>query len=279
MLGLYFPIAKLVVAAGADPVLWAIFVCVGAGISMAFAARLMEGRIEGASPWRYAIISGFLSYVVPHFLTFSVIPKIGSGLAAIMFALSPVTTALLSLILKVRPPTGLALIGIGLGLIGALIIIFARDGSFEGQGLWLALAVLIPVFLGLGNVYRTLAWPKGAGPLQLASLTNLAAVPPLIVIAFALNGAIDLAPLARVPLLVIAQLIVTAAMFVMFFRLQQLGGPTYLSQIGHVAAVIGAGFGVLWLGETYPLSVWLGAGVVAAGIALTTLAQVRAAKT
>jgi drug/metabolite transporter (DMT)-like permease len=166
-------------------------------------------------------------------------------------------------------------LGIGLGLIGALIIIFARNGSFEGQSLWLALAALIPVFLGLGNVYRTLAWPKGAGPLRLASLTNLAAVPPLIAIAWAMNGTIDLMPLARAPLLVIAQLVVTAAMFVMFFRLQQLGGPTYLSQIGYVAAVIGVGIGVIWLGETYPAGVWIGAGVVALGVALTTIAQLR----
>lgn len=279
MLGFYFPLGKLAVQGGVDPVLWAMLICVGAGVSMAMLSRTVEGRSDNVKVWRYAVISGFLSYVVPHFLTFSAIPKIGSGLAAIMFALSPVTTALLSLILKVRPPSGLGLIGIGLGLLGALIIIFARNGNFEGQTLWLALAALIPVFLGLGNVYRTLAWPKGAGPLRLASLTNLAAVPPLLVIAYAMNGAIDLEPLARVPLLVIAQLIVTAAMFVMFFRLQQLGGPTYLSQIGYVGAVVGVGIGVIWLSEIYPAGVWAGAGVVALGIALTTLAQVRLAKT
>lgn len=279
MLGFYFPLGKLAVAGGVDPVVWAMLICVGAGVSMAVLSRAVEDRGEDVAVWRYALISGFLSYVVPHFLTFSAIPKIGSGLAAIMFALSPVTTALLSLILKVRPPSGLGLIGIGLGLLGALIIIFARNGNFAGQALWLALAALIPVFLGLGNVYRTLAWPKGAGPLRLASLTNIAAVPPLLAIAWAMNGAIDLSPLARVPLLVIAQLVVTAAMFVMFFRLQQLGGPTYLSQIGYVAAVIGVGIGVTWLGESYPVSVWVGAAVVAAGIALTTLAQIRAAKT
>lgn len=279
MLGLYFPIGKLAAAAGVDPVVWAILVCLGAGLTMAVAARLAEGRGNAIPVWRYAVISGFLSYVVPHFLTYSAIPRIGSGLAAIMFALSPVTTALLSLILKVRPPTAMAMVGIGFGLAGALVIIFARNSGFSGEGHWLALAALIPVFLGLGNVYRTLAWPKGAGPLRLASLTNLAAIPPLVAIAWVMSGTIDVAPLVRVPWLVAAQVVVTGTMFFMFFRLQQLGGPTYLSQIGYVAAVIGVAIGVTWLGETYPASVWLGAGVVAVGIALTTLAQVRAAKT
>jgi drug/metabolite transporter (DMT)-like permease len=64
-------------------------------------------------------------------------------------------------------------------------------------------------------------------------------------------------------------------MFLMFFRLQQLGGPTYLSQIGYVAAVVGVATGVLFLGESYPVLVWAGAAIIAAGIALTTIAQLR----
>ena len=57
--------------------------------------------------------------------------------------------------------------------------------------------------------------------------------------------------------------------------LQQIGGPTYLSQIGYVAAAVGVVISVTFLGETYPLAVWLGAGVIAMGIALSTYAQFR----
>ncbi len=67
-------------------------------------------------------------------------------------------------------------------------------------------------------------------------------------------------------------------MFLMFFRLQQEGGPTYLSQIGYVAAAVGAGIGVGVLGESYPAGVWAGVAIVAAGIGLTTLAQWRTAR-
>ena len=72
---------------------------------------------------------------MPNFLTFTVIPQIGSGLAAIMFALSPVVTALLSLLLRVRPPNLLGLAGIAIGLGGAMTIIYSRHGNFEGGGL------------------------------------------------------------------------------------------------------------------------------------------------
>jgi len=220
-------------------------------------------------------VSGLISYVAPNFLTYSMIPKIGSGLAAIMYALSPVVTALLSFLLRVRPPSLFGVIGIVLGLAGALIIA-SRNADFStGSLFWLVAALLIPVFLGIGNIYRTLAWPKGASPRRLAAMTNLAAVPPLALLALVQTGTLDLAPLAAVPGLVALQIAVSTVMFLMFFQLQQLGGPTYLSQIGYVAAAVGVVIGVTWLGESYPASVWLGAGVVAVGIALSTFAQIR----
>lgn len=273
-LGLNFPLGRMALAAGIAPALWAAWICLGAGVTMQVVSSLAERQGDSPRLVRYAFTSGFLSYVAPNFLTYLVIPEIGSGLAAIIFAMSPVTTALLSLTLKVRPPSPMALAGICLGLAGALVIIFARNGTFGG-GAWLPVAALVPVFLGAGNVYRTLAWPNGAGPMRLASRTNLAAAPVLLAVNVALTGSIGIAPMLAHAGLCLGQIAVSTCMFVTFFRLQQIGGPTYLSQIGYVAAVVGVGIGVAWFGEVYPASVWIGAAIVAAGIALTTWAQIR----
>lgn len=276
-LGLNFPIGKMAMAAGIDPALWAAVISLGAGLAMLAVSAVAErGRATGAPVLQFSILSGLISYVAPNFLTFSMIPKIGSGLAAIMYALSPVVTGLLSIMLRVRPPSLLGVTGIAIGLAGAVIIIVYRNTGFSsGSSLWLLTALLIPVFLGVGNIYRTLAWPEGASPRRLAAMTNLAAVPPLVLAALVTTGTLDLAPVAAVPGLIALQIAVSTVMFLMFFRLQQLGGPTYLSQIGYVAAAVGVVIGVAYLGESYPISVWLGAAVIALGIALSTLAQIR----
>lgn len=278
VLGFNFPLGSLAATAGISAGLWAAVISLGAGLTMFAAAHLFEPRPERVTGvLRFSVVSGLISYVIPNFLTFAAIPHIGSGLTAVMFALSPVITALLSIILKVRPPRLLGLAGIAVGLGGALVIITARQATVAGGGAgWIVLAALIPVALGLGNVYRTLAWPKGVGPMRLASLTNLAAVPPLLAAAW-LAGGLDLSPLMAVPGLVALQLLASTVMFLMFFRLQQIGGPTYLSQIGYVAAVVGVAIGVSLMGETYPQQVWAGVAVVAAGIALSTVSQVRTA--
>jgi drug/metabolite transporter (DMT)-like permease len=76
--------------------------------------------------------------------------------------------------------------------------------------------------------------------------------------------------LLQIPWLIALQILVSTTMFLMFFRLQQIGGPTYLSQIGYVAAAVGLVIGVVVLSENYPAMVWLGAGVVAFGVAVST---------
>ncbi len=92
-----------------------------------------------------------------------------------------------------------------------------------------------------------------------------------------LDRCLTLDPLAKVACetLLAAQLAASTVMYLTFFRLQAVGGPTYLSQIGYVAAAVGVGAGLLFLGERYPPLVWMGIAVVAAGIGLSTLAQAK----
>jgi drug/metabolite transporter (DMT)-like permease len=274
-LGLNFPLGKLALAAGVQPLLWAALISLGAGLALLAVALAKTGLPHlNRSFLTFAVISGFLSYVVPNGLTFMVIPKIGSGLAAIMFALSPVFTAALSLILKVRPPNRLGQSGIAVGFAGAMLIVIAKSNVLaDGQDVWLLAALAIPLFLASGNLYRSMGWPPGASPESLAASTNLAAVPILVGYVAIFAGGVDIKPFAAIPALAVAQVIVSTAMFLMFFRLQQVGGPTYLSQIGYVAAAVGVFIGVIWLGEIYPLGVWVGAALVLVGIALSTLGQ------
>ena len=60
-------------------------------------------------------------------------------------------------------------------------------------------------------------------------------------------------------------------MFALFFRLQIVGGPVYLSQIGYVAAATSLVIGTFWLGERYALVTWLGGLIIVAGVIATTM--------
>src|SRR5690606_27967874 len=90
------------------------------------------------------------------------------------------------------------------------------------------------------------------------------------------SGATAAEALLAVPGLVAIQVAASALMFALFFRLQAIGGPVTLSQIGTVAAGIGVVIGTFGLGERYSLTVWSGVALIAVGLGLTLRARLRA---
>jgi drug/metabolite transporter (DMT)-like permease len=207
---------------------------------------------------------------------FSAIPHLGAGYTGIMFTLSPVITLVLSILLGVRRPNLLGVAGIAVGFVGAVMVAATRgEAGAPADLFWVAVGLLIPFFLAGGNIYRTFDWPRDAGPIELAVGSHLAAAAMLFVGLLSIEGAGSFAVLSGMPVVVLAQMAAAAAMFAFFFRLQAVGGPVYLSQIGYVAAAIGLVAGVLFLGERYQLLTWLGAAIITVGVVMTTKAQKR----
>jgi drug/metabolite transporter (DMT)-like permease len=269
LLGLLTPLGKLAAAAGIDQYLWAALISLVPGIALlGAAARENWSRLD---LWGFGAVSGLFAYVIPNALLFTAVPHIGSGLAGLMFALSPVLTAALSLVLNIRPPSRGLLASVALGFVGAVLIVLGRKSlSTPAAPQWLLLALIVPVSLAIGNVYRTARWPKAAPPEQVGAVSNLLAVAPLLALS-AWNGGLQLSGIVKHWQLSLSQWLVSLAMFTLFFRLQWVGGPTYLSQIGYIAAALSLAIGALLMGESYPLLVWLGAAFVIGGIVSVAL--------
>lgn len=275
LLGLTLPFGKLAGQVGVAPAVWALVISLGVGIVLLI-WMLAHGQRPGLDTGRlrYFVVAGIISYVIPNLLMFAVMPHLGAGYTGIMLTLSPVVTLTLSVVFRVRKPTALGMAGIAVGFVGALLVAWTRgEAGRPAELFWVAMGLLIPVSLATGNIYRTVDWPKDAGTTELAVGSHLAAAGMLILV-IVLRGDLSTLPsLASTPLLVAAQVAASALMFVFFFRLQSVGGPVYLSQIGYVGAAVGLISGVLFLGESYGLLTWLGAAVITIGIAMTTKAQ------
>jgi drug/metabolite transporter (DMT)-like permease len=193
-----------------------------------------------------------------------------------MYTMSPVITLMLSLFLGVRRPSGLGVAGIGVGFIGALIVTLTRgEAGRPADILWVVIGLMIPVSLAFGNIYRTYDWPEEAGPIELAAGSHMAAAVLLLLGVAATGNAGSLALLPGIPLLVLAQVVSATTMFAFFFRLQAVGGPVYLSQVGYVAAAVALFSGVFFLGERYQFLTWIGAAITVVGVVMTTRAQMQ----
>ncbi|QIG49505.1 DMT family transporter [Nordella sp. HKS 07] len=275
LLGLTLPFGKLATATGVPPILWAFVISCGAGgvLFLVLLARRQPIALT-RHRLRYFIIAAAISYAIPNLLLFSAIPHLGAGYAGIMYTLSPIVTLVLSILLGVRRPNALGIAGIVVGFIGAVMVATTRGVADRPADIfWVAIGLLMPVCLAAGNVYRSYDWPKDTGPIQLAAGSHLATAAMLIAGAVGMGQAGAFATLSEVPWLVVLQVLSAAAMFAFYFRLQAVGGPVYLSQIGYVAAAIGLATGVLFLGEHYQLLTWLGAAIIVMGVIMTTKAQ------
>jgi drug/metabolite transporter (DMT)-like permease len=279
LLGLSLPFGKIATANGIPPIVWAFLISFGAGAVLLAALVITGHRLKlSAHKLRYFFVAALVSYAIPNLLMFSLIPHVGAGYAGIMYTLSPVVTLVFSLLLGVRRPNLLGIAGIVVGFVGAVMVALTRGEADRPADLfWVVLGLILPLFLACGNIYRTYDWPKGSGPIELAAGCHLAAALMLLIGAVGTGAAGGLGGLADLPLLSLAQVVTATAMFVVFFRLQDVGGPVYLSQIGYVAAAIALVSGTLFLGEHYQWLTWLGAGIITTGVVMTTRAQNRKA--
>lgn len=277
LLGLTFPLGKLASLAGISPVVWAFLFSFGAAFG------LLLYRLIGKKPLLITVrhlpfycIAALVSLVLPNILTYRVIPELGSGFTGLMFTLSPLFTLALSSVWQVRMPSRLGLCGIAIGFIGAVIVALTRGelGNPASAG-WLIAGIGIPASLAMGNVYRTMAWPDGAEPMELAIGMNLAAATMLLLLIIMLPTASLPGGLESIKLTVVVTVLVTSVMIAMHSRLQFVGGPTYLSQIGYVAAGVALLIGMLVFGETYSWITWLGALIIMVGAMLSMQAQKR----
>jgi drug/metabolite transporter (DMT)-like permease len=275
LLGAYFPLGKLSSREGIHPAAWTWIISMGAVVVLGLVVALTGRTIPRSGRHvRYYALSAAISFVAPNLIMFAAIPRLGAGFTAVTYTLSPVLTLAFSTLLRLRRPDVTGVMGIVTGLAGALIIVFSR-GQVDrpGDPLWIGIALLIPVFLATGNVYRTVDWPKDADPLSLAVGSNAFAAVMLLALCLVVGGGEALRSLLKSVPLSALQMLTSAGMFALLFRLQQVGGPVFLSQIGYVAAAVGLVSGTLVLGERYPTTTWLGAFVVAVGIALVTYSQ------
>lgn len=280
LIGLNFPLGKLGGQAGVSPAMWALLISAGASTAL-LPVLILRRRIRWPSPriLRYAILSSLVSFVGPNLLLFSVMPHAGAGYTGLMFALSPVFTVLFAGLLRLRIPGPLGLLGIGAGLAGAVVISISRGTDPTGPaGFWLLLALLIPVCLAAGNVYRTLDWPPDAPPDVLAFWGQFCSSMVFVSVLVATEGRVPVGDVVPAGLAAVIQVVVGALTFPVVFRLQQRGGPVLFSQIGYVAAAVGLIAATFALGERYAPHTWAGAGVIGMGIAITVLAQRRDAQ-
>ncbi len=157
---------------------------------------------------------------------------------------------------------------------GAVLLAAFQLSQPDAEVGWIILTLTGPIVLAIGNLYRTIAWPEGLAPDELAPAMLAAGAVILIALSalpmFSLG--VDISDAGHIGVIA-AQITTFCVQYWLFFILQRRGGPVYLSLLGSVAAVVGSAIAIVLLNEAAPAGLVPAGVAIAIGIALLTIGQ------
>jgi drug/metabolite transporter (DMT)-like permease len=250
-----------------------------AGLRMVIASVVLLPFVLGKArrisrrEWRYIVAVGIVGNGIPAFLFPLAETQINSASAGILNVLSPLFVVILGVSFFGYTYTRPQLLGVLLGLMGAIWLILAGSEVDLWQHVFYSLLVVLatvgyglstnlmktylnktPSVLASGFALLVVALPYG---LYLLTLGDLPAV-------FQVHGA---AAWEALGYLVILAAVGTALALVMFYRLVQLTQPIFAASVTYLIPLVALGWG-LWDDETISAGQMAGAAIILLGVYL-----------
>ena len=275
--GISTNVAKYAVDVGLTPLGFLFWSIAGAAIILLMVALIRkEPPPFNARSLEYYFVAALVSVAAANLLLFSAIPHVGASFVALILSLPPLLTYLGALILRMERFNIVRALGVVAALIGAGVMAVHKFSAPDTSIFWILIALCSPVLLAIGNIYRTLRWPKNAAVSALAPGMLVAAAILLGLFSMMSDFSIAVSLESGLPTSLIAiQSCVFAGQFLLLFLLQKTGGPVLLSLLGAVGAIVGVPVAIFLQGEHPPEGLFLGATLIAIGVVLVTWGGVK----
>lgn len=277
LIGISTNLAKYANEIGVTPLAFLFWSITGAAIILlAVAVIKKELPPLTARSFEYYFVAALVSVAGSNLLLFSAIPHVGASFVALIVSLPPLLTYLGALMLRMERFNIIRSLGVAAALTGAGVLAVRKFSAPDASIVWILLALCGPVLLAIGNIYRTLRWPDQASPNALAPGMLIAAALLLFMCSALPDFSVHVSLTGWLPLgVIVLQAGLFAGQFLLLFVLQKTGGPVLLSLLGSVGAVVGVPVAIFLQGENPPAGLFLGASLIALGVALVTWGGVK----
>lgn len=200
--------------------------------------------------WKWIVISGILGTGIPVYLFAYAETEIDSAVAAILNSGVPLLTLILGLIIFGAKFIKRQLLGILLGLTGAVALILIGAQVNPDQNYWYALLVILATLLYAINVNIIKTYLQDVSALAIATGNFIFIILPAAVL-LATTGFFKAAVLENpevqtsLGFILLLSLIGTAAAKVVFNKLVQISNPVFASSVTYLMPIISVMWGIL----------------------------------
>ena len=229
--------------------------------------------------WKWIIISGIVGNGFPAFLFATAQQKIPSAQAGILNALSPLFVVIMSRVLfGAKFPAG-KIIGIVVGLCGAVLILARNGGAFDfGENFQYGLLIVLAT-IGYGISASIMKYRLSHAPAEMVSsfAISMAGIPALF---YLFLGTPFIAVLTEKPgawlatfYIVILGVMGTGIALILFNRLLKLKDVVFASSVTYLMPLVALSWG-LGSGESFGLTQAIGLFLIIAGVYLMSFKRV-----
>lgn len=275
-------ISKATLDAGATPIEVAFISNIGAGFVLF--SLLKAKHIYIPREKRHIIlylVLGLVSVCLPTALQQYVVLHVGPAYTSTVYALSPLLTLSFAAGIGLEKISIRRLIGITLGLAGMMILVQQQVKQIEfGNYEWVVVGLGIPTFAAIGNVIRSAYWPAGTSALAFSCATIGTSSIFLLIIGFVFETPTDWPIFHTAIAYPLGGLVLVAAVsYLMNFRLQEVGGSVFFSQLGYWGTGFGVVLAAILFGDVLTLASIAGLTAIIVGGLLVKVKPVSSQKT
>lgn len=218
---------------------------------------------------RYYIFAGLLGVSLPNLASNFALQDLPASTFSVLITLSPLFTLLLSIPFQKAGLDFKRVMGIGFGFLAVLLVTISPGFTLKDDGAMLLLATLVPLFLAMGNIYRSKAYPVDANPIALA--TGVLCIQSLIWLPINLtvgSSSIDGVPHSS-SLILVLMAIISAFSYLLTFRLQKMTDGLGFSQVGNVVTITGVTIGIFFFAEAFHYRLIIALVLLFIGLSMT----------
>ncbi|MDQ7024125.1 MAG: EamA family transporter [Anaerolineae bacterium] len=251
-------------------------VTLGGLVLLAYATFLRQTPDLG-SRWRKFLIMGSLNAAIPFVLIAWSELTINASLAAIINSMTPLFTAVIAAFLGNEDLTWQKVSGVMLGIIGVSVLVGGSPMELNQEVIVAVLAsVVAALFYGIGANYASRHF-TGKHPLHTSIGQLLGASLILLIPAGATIPSATPSTAAIIAMLALVLVSTTFAYMLYFFLLNNVG-PTRTVSVTFLVPVFGTIWGIIFLDETFNMSMLLGMAIILTSVGLVIGTRYRKAK-
>ena len=269
--GLSFTLGKIAITAGGTPIGLTFWQSLFSGLILLAYVFFRHGKIIIPKiMFLPIIIITFLSVVIPNIIFYACVEHLDAGVLSISVSVIPLFTYLIAMGLRMDKFKVRRVIGLITGFCALLILILPENSLPDKRDIpWVLLALNCALCYALENIYIDRLAIQNFGPIRLVCAVSFVSAIITFLLSLVMDQFFMLQPTNLYLFISTLGLgFISATAYSIFIYLIGRAGSVFSSQVGYLVTFFGVVWGIIILGESHSVFVWLSLAMIMLGIFL-----------